>query len=561
MLQDLIEHSDKLGFSIYDASGRLLSLSEIIARLEERLEQFSTDEERAAYLTEIFGTQGMRAALALLNASYAGLEGSEALRSLAEALGQAGTASAILEEQSNTLAGAMARARARIQDAMIAIGEALAPAVDVATKAFSELVQYIARAVAPFIAKLSELMAKLLALFERIAEEAAPLLEKAGELIYEMFSDVCDALIALLDAIMENEWAVKALGYALAGLVMVLVPFLAGLASLAATYKLIKDNADKLMPVLEAIGRVFLTVGKISANIFIAISSSIQVLYNTVMPILQALWSFMVEWLTPAFNVLRAVGEATWAILRLQIALFWSMAEPIFASLHNVITAILIPAILVLQATWQTAWYAIQVAVSTAWNIIKPVIDALLTTIEAIKQAVEELKGFFESACDAVSGFFQSIADAANSLYEQLVGGSIWPEMLKKMTRLLDRYLGIMESSFADTLKRMREQLEEFEEETVGGSIWPETFELMYAQAERYLSRIEKLFITWSRRAGLTPFVEVGGVPVASAPASITIHIHVGQFTARRPEDVELLAREITRQIARELRLRGVYVA
>ena len=404
-------------------------------------------------------------------------------------------------------------------------------------------------------------MAKLLALFERIAEEAAPLLEKAGELLYEMFSGVCDALIALLDAIMENEWAVKALAYALVGLVMALNPLLAALTALATAYKLVKDNADKLMPVFEAIKQAFLAVRKVATALSTTIASGVQALYNTIMPILQAPWSFMAEWLTPALNVLRAVGEAAWAVLRLSITLFWSIAKPILTRLHGIIMAVLIPTIRLLQATWQAAWNAIQVAVSTAWSIIKPVIDTLLTAIEAIRQGIEELKGFFEGACGAASGFLQSIADAANSLYEQLVGGSIWPEMLKKMARLFDRYLGIMESSFADTLKRMREQLEEFEEETVGGSIWPETFELMYAQAEHHLGRIERLFVAWNRRAGFAPFVEVGGVPVASAPASITIHIHVGQFTARRPEDVELLAREITRQIARELRLRGVYVA
>ncbi len=161
MLQDLIEHADELGFSIYDSSGRLLSLSEIIARLEARLAQFSSDEERAAYLTEIFGTQGLRAALALLHASYAGLRGSEALEALAEALGAAGTAEAIFEEQMGTLAGVLARANARIQEAMLAIGEALAPAVDVASEAFSKLVQVLAKALAPFVEKAAYLMEKL----------------------------------------------------------------------------------------------------------------------------------------------------------------------------------------------------------------------------------------------------------------------------------------------------------------------------------------------------------------------------------------------------------------
>ena len=405
MLQDLIEHANELGFSIYDSSGHLLSLSEIIARLEARLAQFSSDEERAAYLTEIFGTQGLRAALALLHASYAGLKGSEALRALAEALGAAGTAEAIFEEQMGTLAGVLARANARIQEAMLAIGEALAPAVDVASEAFSKLVQVLAKALAPFLEKAAYLMEELVALAERVAEEAWPIIKAFLDVLLEAFSAVCDVLADFLDRLAENEWAVRALAYSLVALLMALNPLLTAVVAITAAVEKAGSAGEKLRSIVEAIR------------------------------------------------------------------------------------------------------------------------DALAGLVEWLKEARE-----------AVSGFFESIADSARELYEELVGGSVWTDMLTEMSSSLSDHMASMEEEFRSHVKGMEEAAEELASIVAGhGSLTVPGGPL------------------WGRPLG--PYGAV------FRPAGLEIHIHIGSFTARRPEDVELLAREVCRHIARELRLLGAYVA
>jgi len=397
MLTDLIEHSDELGFSIYDASGNLLSLSEIIARLEERLEQFSTDEERAAYLTEIFGAQGMRAALALLHASYAGKEGSEALRALTEALSRAGTAEAIFQEQMNTLTGVLARARARIQDAMLAIGEALAPAVDVASRAFSSLMRVLARALAPFLAELAKFMSKVLVLMERIGSYASEVLEPMGKVLLEALSHALDVLGRLVDKLAENEGLVKALAYSLVGLFLAL---------------------------------------------------------NSVLVVLTACALLMEK--------SRAVG------------------------------------------------------------------DRLRSVVEAIREALEGLVEWLREARKAISDFFGGIAEAAKGLYDELVGRSIWPDMLEEMSDTLSYHMGRMEEEFSGALSGIEGALRSF---------W-RSFP--------------------SPRWAISPF----WTPVApGAYTPISIHIHIGHFTARGPDDVEFLAQEVCRRIARELRLMGVYVA
>ena len=166
MLRALIEHSDELGFSIYDARGRLLPLAEILARLEARLAEFATEEERNAYLMRIFGAQGMRAASALLLMSAEGRRGSEILAELAEAMGEAGTASAVFGEQQATLAGTLARARARVLDAMLAVGEKLAPAIEKSSELASKLVQAVGELLAPELVGFVEEFTRVLSAFE-----------------------------------------------------------------------------------------------------------------------------------------------------------------------------------------------------------------------------------------------------------------------------------------------------------------------------------------------------------------------------------------------------------
>ena len=67
-LSALVEKSDKLGFSIYDSNGKMLSMTEILARLYERMKQFGSEQERNAYLFKVFGEQGARAIAAVSDA-------------------------------------------------------------------------------------------------------------------------------------------------------------------------------------------------------------------------------------------------------------------------------------------------------------------------------------------------------------------------------------------------------------------------------------------------------------------------------------------------------------
>jgi len=129
MFEALIKNSDKLGFSIYDSSGRMLNLKQIIGKLTVKLESFGTQAERDAYLNRVFGRQAARAALSLLNLSDGTKTAVEKLAEYERQMDKNGTAMTVVGEKLDTLKGAQMKLAAATERLQILFGKALAPVV------------------------------------------------------------------------------------------------------------------------------------------------------------------------------------------------------------------------------------------------------------------------------------------------------------------------------------------------------------------------------------------------------------------------------------------------
>lgn len=129
MLIQLVQKSDELGFSIYNSQGEMLSLAEITGNLVDKLNAFSTAEEKNAYLTAIFGSRAGRAAAALVNLGESGDDVREVLENLIIGLDESGTALGIVDQKTDTLMGTQQRLEAMFENMQLTLGEALAPAL------------------------------------------------------------------------------------------------------------------------------------------------------------------------------------------------------------------------------------------------------------------------------------------------------------------------------------------------------------------------------------------------------------------------------------------------
>ncbi|MEM1558187.1 MAG: phage tail tape measure protein [Thermoproteota archaeon] len=107
---------NKLGFEIYNADGSMKSLDEIVMELTNRLQSFGSQAERDAYLNEVFGEQGRRAATVLIQQG-------DAFTDLVGKMEQTGSALMMVNEIMNTTNGRMAQMNAQSQNASLGFGQ------------------------------------------------------------------------------------------------------------------------------------------------------------------------------------------------------------------------------------------------------------------------------------------------------------------------------------------------------------------------------------------------------------------------------------------------------
>jgi len=107
---------NKLGFEIYNADGSMKSLDEIVMELTNRLQSFGSQAERDAYLNEVFGEQGRRAATVLIQQG-------DAFTDLVGKMEQTGSALMMVNEIMNTTNGRMAQMNAQSQNASLRFGQ------------------------------------------------------------------------------------------------------------------------------------------------------------------------------------------------------------------------------------------------------------------------------------------------------------------------------------------------------------------------------------------------------------------------------------------------------
>ena len=162
LLRDLIDKSDKLGVSVYEADGSMRPFAEIIADTSARLAGM-TDEERAAYLETVgFTAQSARAILTLAGLGDTAEDVLAVWSSYREQIGRTGLAQQMAEKQMDTFRGAMMRLKAAFQDASITIGQAMTPALEKLMPPLEGLITNIAELLAPVLGGLANFLATVL---------------------------------------------------------------------------------------------------------------------------------------------------------------------------------------------------------------------------------------------------------------------------------------------------------------------------------------------------------------------------------------------------------------
>ncbi|MEM3677759.1 MAG: phage tail tape measure protein [Candidatus Bathyarchaeia archaeon] len=204
MFRSLIKNGEEAGIQIFDASGQMKSMAEIVQELERWLGQFDTEAERSAAIMEVFDSQGARAVQMLVSMDEAGRRGSEVIADLAAKLGESGSAAEMAAKQMEGYTATQARFNAAMQVLQVQVGEALLPAL-------TDFMQYLlelGEAVGPAFGEIQEALAELGRALGLSSED----LQKLGDIIKNFIVIELKGLAQIIRWVAQGVEGLKAAG-------------------------------------------------------------------------------------------------------------------------------------------------------------------------------------------------------------------------------------------------------------------------------------------------------------------------------------------------------------
>jgi hypothetical protein len=134
-LNSLVDHNKALakgGDIAYDAAGKMRSLKDIIALVTAGTKNM-TDEQKNAYVTQIFGADATRSVIALMNA------GPAAFDKMTDAVVRQGAAQDLADAKMKGFKGSLEAFKSAAETAAISLGTVLLPAATAAAGAFAKM--------------------------------------------------------------------------------------------------------------------------------------------------------------------------------------------------------------------------------------------------------------------------------------------------------------------------------------------------------------------------------------------------------------------------------------
>lgn len=380
MLQRLAAPVDKaaaqmqeLGLEVRNADGSMKGVAEIAQELQTKLGGLS-EAQRDAALQTIFGSDASRAAAIMMTNGAAGLQKyTDATHSLTAAEEMAAA-------QKGELSWALENMNGAIESASIALGTALAPAIQAVAGVVGDLATWFTSLPAPMQSVIAVVLALVAAL--------GPVLTVLG-MIIAAIPALNAGMIALSTAVAIPLAPIAAIAAAIGAVVAVLV-------------YLWNTNEGFRVAVIEAWNNI---------------QAAIQSIMEALQPFIQNAWTFIQNVVLPAVQAIaEGVGNAFTVILNTVSNIMnavsqviqgvWNVIQGIFDTVCGFIVGIVTGDFSLMQQGVNNILTGLSQIISGIWNGITSTITGAVNAIRSI------IEGVLNGAFQAVSGIFSNIANA-----------------------------------------------------------------------------------------------------------------------------------------------------
>jgi len=416
----------ELGVSVFDASGTMLPMEQIIGQFSSALGGM-TMEQRNAALATIFGADAIRAANVVL------LGGTEAFNAMEQAVTAEGQAQMLAAAQTAGFQGSLDGLRSTVETVLLTVG---APFLNMLTG----WVQWLSNAVGR-LAEISPGMLNMIVLIGLAVAAIGPLLMVLGSMttglgivagaIGFLLSPIGLVIIAvalLAAAVVQHFGGVQATIQAASEFVQGILTALSGFVQgnqaetmgwVDQAWAQIQLIVTTIINAVEAIIRSVLTVvsGFIDAH-GAEIAAFIQRAWTQIGTIINLALTLINEVITRVLGAIKQFIDQHGAEILAILTTAWNLIQALIQTVLNLIEGIIRVALAIIRGDWELAWTEVKTLVD---NLLNDIRDLIVTAFEFIKAQV--------------TLFVNTVIQWFTNLYNRLVGGSIVPDMVNGIIR------------------------------------------------------------------------------------------------------------------------------
>jgi TP901 family phage tail tape measure protein len=407
MLLSLAAPTDKaaglmedLGIKVFDAEGKFRGMEKVIGSFEGALKGM-TDEQKAATLATIFGSDAVRAAAIIFG------EGTEQFRKMRDELTRQGAAAELAAAKMKGIKGAIEAAKSVAETAAITFGSILAPGVMVLAGAATEALQWLD------------------GLFQKIAEADGA--KAKLQVVIDAFRDLGESIInGLRDKLSAVDWGqvAQTVGDGLKTALGKVGKFLADI-----------NWGNVAEAILKGIGEAIKLAWKGLTGIIQGIdwSNVGQMIGTQVRNVLSSIgkWIGNVDWGSVARSIVSGLADAIRAAFGLLTGIWKGLLDPLIQPAINAGTAIrdgFLSGIRAITGMATAIWDGVKAAFGDA---ISWILERLASFISGLGDVAEKLDaldvvlkgdpfGGLAESLEGVEGKLHSMADTMDAVGQRV---------------------------------------------------------------------------------------------------------------------------------------------
>lgn len=460
---------DTYGISLTDANGNMLSLSEIMAVLREKMGGLD-EATQASAASALFGKEAMSGMLSIINAAP------EDFNKLADAINNsAGTTEKMASIMQDNAAGAFERLKSAVDVLFTKLSEHLLPI-------FTSVVEKIT-AVVNWFGSLDEGTQKLIITIAGLAAVVGPVLVGVGKIVTAV-STIGSAVSSVVGAVTGGIGSILSIGGKLMGGVKALFalvaanPIAAAVVAVIAAFAILWTNCEEFRNFFIGLWEGLKSAVSSFVEWFKSAWNGIGEFFTNLWEGVKETFSALGEWIAEKATEIVEFFKEAWTGLIEFFGDLWDGIKEVFSGVAEFFGEVFAAAVEAISAAWSAVveffsgvWESIQGVFSTVAEVLGGLFQAAAEAVQAAWSAVVEffsgvwqgIQEIFATVSEVLGGLFQAAAEAVKNAWSAIVEffQGVW-DGIKNVFSTVVEVLGKFFSDAVEAIKAVWEGISEF---------------------------------------------------------------------------------------------------